>query len=338
MALLLACALTALLQSPARATGDEVEELRSRVEALESQLEKGETPAVSAEAETAAAGEDDGTGTDPRSFSTKFMPYYRYEKLKNDLEVNSLVLFGLIRFSENVAVTYEMPVAKRIDYNSVTEFRAAKDILEESTGQLPPGNGCGGFGGVNCTGVNFPDLDRDGDEVGMGDFNFRVFAKGFATTDSPAREGGQLELMGGFEALVPSATEDALGSGSLVLSPMAILVMDMPLHGFVAGMNFYDFDLWSDKSRGYTSRYRGRWFYMQPLTPPDMGALGGFYLLPEFQPVYDFRSDHFSFWVGPELGKILAPGRILYVKPGFGVDQSRKDRQFTFETGFRWFF
>ena len=58
------------------------------------------------------------------------------------------------------------------------------------------------------------------------------------------------------------------------------------------------------------------------------------------QPVYDFREDHFSFWIGPEFGKIMAPGHIFYVKPGFGIDPSKSkgDRKFTMEFGFRYFF
>jgi hypothetical protein len=329
-------AVAAGLQAPAPAVGDELDDLKRRVEILERQKADG-TPDVAAD-DTVMAGDDDPTGTDPRSFGTKFMPYYRYERLKNDLEVNQLVLFGLIRFSDSVAATYELPIAKRIDYNSVSAFRSAKSMLGMSTGELPPTGGCGGLSGAPCNGVPFDDLDTDGDNTGLGDFNFRLFVKGFAVTDSPLREGGQLELMTGAEVTVPSATDDILGSQSLILSPMLTFIMDMPLHGFFAAMNFVDFDLWHDKSRGHTNRYRGRWFYMQPLTPPDMGALGGFYLLPEFQPVYDFATSDFSFWVGPELGKIISPGKILYLKPGWGVDQDSADRQFTFETGFRWFF
>ena len=265
------------------------------------------------------------------------MPYYRYEKLKNEIEVNQLVLFGMIRFSDNVAMTYELPVAKRVDYN-ISAFRAAKNTLAASSAEIPAGGGCGGLGGGPCSPVPFSILSNDGDSVGVGDANFRFFAKGFAAIESPLREGGELEFLAGVEVLVPTATEDILGSQSLIFSPMAIFVMDMPLHGFIAGMNFYDFDAWHDKSRGRTSRYRGRWFYMQPLTPPDMGLLGGFYVLPEFQPVYDFVSDELSFWIGPEIGKMLAPGRVVYAKPGFGFDQEKSDRQFTFEVGFRWFF
>jgi len=64
----------------------------------------------------------------------------------------------------------------------------------------------------------------------------------------------------------------------------------------------------------------------------------GIYLLPEFQPVYDFENDEFSFWAGPEFGKILSAGNVVYVKPGWGVDAEAGEREFTFEAGWRWFF
>ncbi len=37
-------------------------------------------------------------------------------------------------------------------------------------------------------------------------------------------------------------------------------------------------------------------------------------------------------------GKVLSDGKIIYAKPGWGIDQERSDRQFTFEVGIRWFF
>lgn len=334
-----------IVAGPATAADKEVERLKDRVSELERQLGVDEPPPVSTSHEDEGdeeprvmAGDDDPTGTDPRSFGSKFMPYYRWEKLRNDLEVNSLVAFGMIRFSDTVAMTYEAPIAKRVDYNSVRGFRNFKRGIGNAFAKLEPGSGCGGSGGAPCSSILFNDLDLDGDEVGVGDLNLRMFGKGFATTDSPMREGGEFEFMTGLEVTMPTATEDVLGSGSLVLSPMAIFVMDMPLMGFIAAMNFYDFDAWRDKDRGHTSRFRGRWFYMQPLTPPDWEYIGGLYLLPELQPVYDFSEDHFSFWIGPEFGKMLAPGRLLYVKPGFGIDPDRQDREFSFEFGFRWFF
>jgi hypothetical protein len=77
---------------------------------------------------------------------------------------------------------------------------------------------------------------------------------------------------------------------------------------------------------------------MQPLTPPGPWW-GGFFLLPEFQPIYDFEINDFSSWIGVELGKMLVPGKIAYIKPGWGIDNSElTDRESTLEVRFRWFF
>ena len=46
----------------------------------------------------------------------------------------------------------------------------------------------------------------------------------------------------------------------------------------------------------------------------------------------------FSFWIAPEIGKLLSPGNVFYAKPGWGVDPDRFDREFTFEMGWRYFF
>ena len=62
-------------------------------------------------------------------------------------------------------------------------------------------------------------------------------------------------------------------------------------------------------------------------------------LKAQIQALYDFETNDFSAWIGVELGKMLAPGRIAYIKPGWGIDNSElTDREFTFEVGFRWFF
>jgi hypothetical protein len=57
------------------------------------------------------------------------------------------------------------------------------------------------------------------------------------------------------------------------------------------------------------------------------------------QPIYDFENSNFSLWIAPEFGKILAPGVITYLKPGWGVDPDSNsgERDFTFEIGFRYF-
>ena len=70
-------------------------------------------------------------------------------------------------------------------------------------------------------------------------------------------------------------------------------------------------------------------------------------LKTEFQPVYDWEAEHFSFWFAPEFGKAFLPskgifrnGGAIYIKPGFGVDPDRfaGDREFTVELGIRFFF
>ena len=104
-------------------------------------------------------------------------------------------------------------------------------------------------------------------------------------------------------------------------------------------MNFYFFDAFKEDNVDDTSLYVGRWFVMLPLSAPGPNFFDGWYALPEFQPVYDFEESHFSFWVGPEFGKMLSPGNIMYFKPGWGVDpdEAEGDREFTFEIGYRYF-
>jgi len=103
-------------------------------------------------------------------------------------------------------------------------------------------------------------------------------------------------------------------------------------------LNLYFVDVYKEHSTPETSRYVGRWFYMQPLSRPGPWY-GGLYLMPEFQPIYDFETDDYSSWLGLEFGKMFAPGRIGYIKPGKGLDSSAStDRKSTVEVGFRWFF
>jgi hypothetical protein len=118
-----------------------------------------------------------------------------------------------------------------------------------------------------------------------------------------------------------------LGSEQFQAAPLAALVWDLdfwPAPGsFFAATNFWFFDLFGESSAEDVNFYLGRYFIMLPLTPSEMGALGGVYLMPEFQPLYDFEDSHFSFWFGPEVGKMLSPGNIAYVKPGWGVDVTK---------------
>lgn len=288
---------------------------------------------------------EDATGTDPRDFGSKFMPYYRYMELENDVKVQTFTLFGMFAFNPRFAMTYEWPAFTEIDYSSVDEFQ------DGTGGFLPPvGDDPGDGGGLPIGG-----LSPSGSETGMGDLNLRFFLRPKSWEWSFMDGKKSHSLMPALEMTLPTANEDLLGSESWILSPGLTYVTDMPFEsppfglGFLALMNFYDFDVAKDDDRPDVSQFRGRWFWMQPLTMPAFAKdpndtdyhifdLTGLYLLTEFQPVYDFEEEHFSFWIGPELGKILTDGVIMYAKPGFGIDNSEGgDREFTFEIGFRYF-
>ena len=245
----------------------------------------------------------DATGTDPRVFSNKWMPYYRYTELENGLTQHDLTAFGTFRFNDRVGMFYELPLAQYRDFSDVSG--------------VPPGT----------------------DAIGMGDIDLKFLWRPGALEFSYGKEGKKsASVMLGTDLLFPTATDDALSGDAFLFAPIVAFVFDMPFHGFFAALNLYYFDVYKKDSAPETSRYVGKWFYMQPLTKPGPWW-GGLFLLPEFQPIYDFKTNDFSLWIGVELGKMLAPGRIAYIKPGWGIDNSElTDRKFTFEVGFRWFF
>ena len=292
---------------------------------------------------------NDQSGNDPREFSSKFMPYYRYTELENDLEVNEFTMFGFFAFNPRFGMTYEWPIAKEVDYSDVDEFKAFK--AGTGGGNLPPiGEQPGGGGDIP-----FDDLDDDGDVVGIGDLGLRFFLRPRQWEWDYMEGTKNFSLMPLVEFTLPTANEDVLGGESFIVSPGFVAVFDLPFKkpplglAFFAMMNFYDFDAWKDSSRDDTSRYRGRWFYMQPLSKPafvkdpeDKGFhffdLSGLYAMTEFQPVYDFEESQFNFWIGPEIGKIVREGTIFYAKPGWGIaNGDDSERNFTFEVGFRYF-
>ena len=241
------------------------------------------------------------TGTDPRDFAPKFMPYFRYTELENGVTENNMSIFGLIAFSSDFAATYEFPIA-----------------LEREA----PAGGLGPPTNPN---------NQAGEETGMGDLNMRFMYK---DAEHLAIGNTGFIVMPIVELWFPTASEDVLGSNLFQLAPGFAVVGDMGFwpHSFVALMNFYQFDVYGDDDAGDVSFYKGRWFFMLPF--PTLT-----YLMPEMQPIYDFETDEFSFWIGPEIGQIVGEGKILYIKPGWGIDNDQGfDRDFTLEFGWRWFF
>ena len=131
------------------------------------------------------------------------------------------------------------------------------------------------------------------------------------------------------EMTVPTATQDVLGGGAYILSPGAVIVFDAPIErmpfklGFFALMNFYDFSAYRDNSRGATKRYRGRWFWMQPLAKPTDEFTSSISTVctscRNFSLSMILRKATFPAWIAPEFGKIPQPGHVFYVKPGWAI-------------------
>jgi hypothetical protein len=262
-----------------------------------------ETKDLAREKRIDAAVQENQTGTDPRDFSLKWMPFYRSTNLENGLKQQDLTAFGTVPFSRRLGMFFEVPIAQYRDFSDVPG--------------VPPGT----------------------DAIGIGDIDLKFLwnpeALGF-TYGKDGKMSGSILL--GTDFVLPTATDDALAGNALLFAPIVGVVLDMPLHGFFAMLNLYFVDVYKKDSAPDTSRYVGRWFYMQPLTPPGPWW-GGLYLMPEFQPIYDFETDDFSAWIGLEFGKMVAPGKIAYIKPGWGINNSELvDRDDTFEVGFRWFF
>jgi hypothetical protein len=179
------------------------------------------------------AHKEDATGTDPRSFSDKWMPYYRYTELENGMIQQDLTAFGTFGFSSRVGMFYEVPLAQYRDFSDVPGFS--------------PGT----------------------DAIGMGDIDLKFLWRSESLEFSYGKEGKKnASVLLGTDFVLPTATDDALAGDALLFAPIVAFVFDMPFHGFAAMLNLYYFDVYKKDSAPETSRFVGKWFYMQPLTKP----------------------------------------------------------------------
>ena len=252
--------------------------------------------------------EKDGTGNDPRAFTDKWMPFYRFQELENGLTQQDVTAFGTIAFSDNIGVFFELPVAQYRDFSEISG--------------LPQ--------------------DAPASAIGMGDVSLKFLAR-LKPLDFSYGKPGEMNkktgaIMLGTDFVLPTATSPLLAGNSFKLAPILGVVIDTPMHGFFAMLNLYYFDVYRTDAAPTTSLYVGRWFYMQPLTPPGKWW-GLFFLMPEYQPIYNFETKDFSSWLGVELGKIITEGNVAYIKPGWGLGNSEStDRKTTIEIGWRYFF
>jgi hypothetical protein len=248
--------------------------------------------------------EQDGTGNDPRAFANKWTPNYKYTELENGMVQQDVIGSGTIAFTDNLGVIFEVPVAQFRDFSEVEG--------------LPVG-----------TPKNV---------IGTGDVSLKFLANlrglDFFYGEGKKKSG---TIVVGTDFVLPVATSPYLAGNSFKIAPIVGVVVDMPAYAFFAMLNLYYFDVYKTDAAPKTSMYVGRWFYMQPLTPPGKWW-GMIYLMPEFQPVYNFETKDFSAWLGVEFGKIITEGNVAYVKPGWGLDNSElTDRNTTLEVGWRYF-
>ncbi len=269
------------------------------------------------------------TGNDPRDFTSKFMPYYRYNELENGMDTQDFTIFGMWALSSKFALTYEVPIAREYDISATAPCAGLPSTT--CAGIIPGGGNPGIPNAINAEG--------DGVEVGMGDSIVRIFAAPDWTFFGGA-------FIPGVQFTVPTATDDVLGSETFSGGPIFTFVWDVkkyPAPGaFFAMMNIFETDIMKDAGRDDVFYYFGRYFLQLPINKKYK-----LYILTEFQPIYDFKTDKFSFWFGPEFGKAFAPsegvfrnGGAIYFKPGIGIDSDEDsgERNWSFEIGMRYFF
>jgi len=284
------------------------QEQKDSVKISQEQIDQYKEVKKAAKAEvTEKAVEEDGTGNDPRAMTSKWTPFYRYQELENGLVQQDMTAFGTIAFNDYLTVMYELPVAQYRDFSGMTG--------------LPQ--------------------DAPASAIGVGDISLKFFGRPksldfkMGTPSKMNKKTGSIIL--GSDFVLPTATNPLLAGNSFKVAPIVGAVIDMPFYGFFAMLNLYYFDVYKTDAAPTTNMYVGRWFYMQPLTPPGKWW-GLFFLMPEFQPIYNFETNDFSAWIGVELGKIIVPGQVAYVKPGWGLDNSvQTDRKMSFEFGWRYF-
>ena len=73
--------------------------------------------------------EGNKTGTDPRDFSLKWMPYYRSTELENGLQQQDLTALAVVPFSRTLGVFIEVPLAQYRDFSDVAGVPEGTDAI-----------------------------------------------------------------------------------------------------------------------------------------------------------------------------------------------------------------
>ena len=171
-------------------------------------------------------------------------------------------------------------------------------------------------------------VDEQGGNVnisGIGDLDLRYLTIPHVTN--------KFGIATGLEAFIPTASNDALGSGKLVLRPQ-VFAGFFGLFGkgsiFAPGI-LYLFDVAGDDGRPSVNQWQMDIYFVWLL------AQMKHWLIINPQPVLDVENDKEFMIVDVEFGLMIPqmPGAAIHVRPGVGVGADRPF-DWTFEFGFRW--
>ncbi len=198
------------------------------------------------------------------------------------------------------------------------EFVELKEGAKINTMKVVVSNFLGLKGGFNPT-IEIPLIYRDqhaqgsGSVFGLGDVLFRGMFK------KPADK--RLTLIYGGELRLPSATEDALGTGKWIASPMLGFVSALNKTDIFAPMYFHDVSLAGDGHRKDVNKGRFRIFAKKTISK-------NFYILGEGQFVIDYENDNETeLLLTADFGAIFAGGTILTIMPGVGINPGPGERE-----------
>ncbi len=209
------------------------------------------------------------------------------------------------------------------------EFFELKEDVKINSTKVVVNNFLGLRGAFNPTveiPLNYYDRSDQGSgsEFGLGDILFRGMFKKSANKRLTLVYGGELKL--------PSATEDVLGTGKWIASPMVGFVYALNKTDIFAPIYFHDVSLAGDGSRKDVHAGRFRIFVKKTISKQ-------FYVLGEGQLVIDYENDNETeLFLTADFGTIFEGGTILSIKPGIGIDPEPGQREWGLTLSYKKYF
>ena len=155
----------------------------------------------------------------------------------------------------------------------------------------------------------FSSVPTGGGQVsGLGDFNIFDAIKLTAS-------GASTDIGVGPMLIVPTATDDALGSGRWQVGAAAVAIHPLSGGSLVGGLITYQTDFAGDSSRAGTSLMA-----VQPVVTASMG--GGYYFRSTAIAALDFENSRYLVPIGMGIGRVFRVGSVItnaFIEPQFTV-------------------